>query len=231
MSVQGPIPVEFGTVFPAGAYAAGAFDPVRNFDASTGESFRPVPRQGHRGAAVGDRGHRPRPGRAHPGGQGQGRRPGPAGRPHGAVRVAVRPVEFTGTTVTPYVNQAGRLADLLKVTGIRDPAAAAPDPNQGGDRMRSGGGSFGQISLHVGQDWWTFLNTYDDDSPILDAPPWSTTVTSPSPTARPSDSAPEFAGCWPARRRSSPPRSSDCTPRTAWTAARARPVPGAVRPP
>ena len=39
MSVQGPIPVEFGTVFPAGAYAAGAFDPVRNFDASTGEKF------------------------------------------------------------------------------------------------------------------------------------------------------------------------------------------------
>src|SRR5258708_33924049 len=39
MSVQGPIPVEFGTVFPSGAYAAGAFDPVRNFDASTGEKF------------------------------------------------------------------------------------------------------------------------------------------------------------------------------------------------
>ena len=39
MSVQGPIPVEFGTVFPSGAYAAGAFDPGRNFDASTGEKF------------------------------------------------------------------------------------------------------------------------------------------------------------------------------------------------
>src|ERR1700760_4722747 len=39
MSLQGPIPVEFGTVFPSGAYAAGAFDPVRNFDASTGEKF------------------------------------------------------------------------------------------------------------------------------------------------------------------------------------------------
>ena len=31
--------------------------------------------------------------------------------------------------------------------------------------MRSGGGSFAQISLHGGQDWWTFLNTYDDHSP------------------------------------------------------------------
>ena len=43
--------------------------------------------------------------------------------------------------------------------------------------MRSGGGSFGQISLHVGQDWWTFLNTYDDHSPILDVAAGSTTVT------------------------------------------------------
>ena len=39
MALQGPIPVEFGTVFPSGAYAAGAFEPVRNFDASTGEKF------------------------------------------------------------------------------------------------------------------------------------------------------------------------------------------------
>jgi hypothetical protein len=39
MALQGPIPVEFGVVFPSGAYAAGAFDPVRNFEASTGEKF------------------------------------------------------------------------------------------------------------------------------------------------------------------------------------------------
>src|SRR5260370_8799142 len=39
MSLQGPIPVEFGAVFPSGAYAAGGFEPVRNFDASTGEKF------------------------------------------------------------------------------------------------------------------------------------------------------------------------------------------------
>ena len=42
--------------------------------------------------------------------------------------------------------------------------------------MRSGGGSFGQISLHVGADWWTFLNTYDDHTPILDISCGSTTV-------------------------------------------------------
>ena len=39
MALQGPIPVEFSVVFPSGAYAAGAFEPVRNFDASTGEKF------------------------------------------------------------------------------------------------------------------------------------------------------------------------------------------------
>jgi len=39
VALQGPIPVEFGVVFPSGAYAAGAFEPVRNFDASTGEKF------------------------------------------------------------------------------------------------------------------------------------------------------------------------------------------------
>ena len=43
--------------------------------------------------------------------------------------------------------------------------------------MRSGGGSFGRIGLHVGDDWWTFLNTYDDHSPILDVAAGSTTVT------------------------------------------------------
>ena len=34
MAVQGPIPVEFLQVFPRGLYAAGAFEPVRDFDAS-----------------------------------------------------------------------------------------------------------------------------------------------------------------------------------------------------
>jgi hypothetical protein len=34
MALQGPIPVAFGQVFPAGAYAAGAVEPVRDFEAS-----------------------------------------------------------------------------------------------------------------------------------------------------------------------------------------------------
>ena len=59
--------------------------------------------------------------------------------------------------------------------------------------MRSGGGSFGQISLHVGADWWTFLNTYDDHSPILDVAAGSTTVTFTIADRKADDSALEFA--------------------------------------
>ena len=43
--------------------------------------------------------------------------------------------------------------------------------------MRSGGGSMASIGLHVGEDWWTFLSTYEDHSPILDIAAGSTTVT------------------------------------------------------
>jgi hypothetical protein len=39
VALQGPIPVEFGLVFPAGVYAAGAFEPVRDFDASATGRF------------------------------------------------------------------------------------------------------------------------------------------------------------------------------------------------
>ena len=59
--------------------------------------------------------------------------------------------------------------------------------------MRSGGGSFGQIGLHVGADWWTFMNTYDDHSPILDVAAGSTTVTVSIADRKVDDSALEFA--------------------------------------
>ncbi len=39
MALQGPIPIEFGLVFPAGVYAAGGFEPVRDFDASSNGRF------------------------------------------------------------------------------------------------------------------------------------------------------------------------------------------------
>ena len=59
--------------------------------------------------------------------------------------------------------------------------------------MRSGGGSMAQIGLHVGEDWWTFLSTYDDHSPILDISAGSTTVTVCFDGSRASASAVEFA--------------------------------------
>ena len=36
------------------------------------------------------------------------------------------PVEFAGLTITPYVNQAGRLAYSLKALGVRGAAPAQP---------------------------------------------------------------------------------------------------------
>ena len=39
MAVQGPIPVEFASVFPRGVFAAGPFEPVRDFEASKGGRF------------------------------------------------------------------------------------------------------------------------------------------------------------------------------------------------
>jgi len=59
--------------------------------------------------------------------------------------------------------------------------------------VRTGGGSFARINLHVGQDWWTFLNTYDDHSPILDVAAGSTTVTFSIADRNIDDSALAFA--------------------------------------
>ena len=58
--------------------------------------------------------------------------------------------------------------------------------------MRSGGGSFARISLHVSQDWHTFLSTYDEHSPILDIAAGSTTVTFSIADRKIDDSALEF---------------------------------------
>jgi hypothetical protein len=39
MAFQGAIPIDFGTLFPDGAYAAGVFEAVRDFDRSQGDRF------------------------------------------------------------------------------------------------------------------------------------------------------------------------------------------------
>ena len=108
MAVQGPIPVDFATVFPRGVFAAGPFEPVRDFDASKDGRFVQSKDPEARvkslrvKVAAADQPVLPAP---HPG-------------------MPFVPVEFASLTITPYVNQAGRLAYSLKALGVR--AAARP---------------------------------------------------------------------------------------------------------
>ena len=125
MALQGPIPVEFGHVFPHGAFAAGGFEAVRDFDASSGDRFVQS-----KDKATGlplwavevidaDPEARTKTVKIKVAAQAEPVLPAaPAGMPF-------VPVEFTGMTVTPYVNQAGRLAYSLKAAGLRAPGRAA----------------------------------------------------------------------------------------------------------
>lgn len=121
MALQGPIPVEFGHVFPDGVYAAGAFEPVRDFDASSGDRFIQS-----KDKASGlplwvvevidaDPQARTRTVKIK---VAAGQQPVLPASPAGSPFV---PVEFTGLTVTPYVTQAGRLGYSLKASGVRAP--------------------------------------------------------------------------------------------------------------
>ena len=119
MAVQGPVPVEFGYVFPRGAFAAGPFEPVRDFEASKGGQFV---QSKDRVSGL-------------PLWQADIIDADPAARDKTArVKVAAAeqpvlppphpgmpfiPLEFAGMTVTPYVNQAGRLAYALRATAVR----------------------------------------------------------------------------------------------------------------
>ena len=121
MSLQGPIPVEFGHVFTHGAYAAGAFEAVRDFDASSGDRFVQSKDKvtGLPLWAVevidADPEARTKTVKVKVAAQAEPVLPSaPPGLPFS-------PVEFTGLAVTPYVNQAGRLAYSLKATGVRAP--------------------------------------------------------------------------------------------------------------
>jgi hypothetical protein len=59
--------------------------------------------------------------------------------------------------------------------------------------VKSGGGSSGRVGLYVGEDWSTFLNTYDDHTPILDILCGSTTVSLSVADQKVSAAAVEFA--------------------------------------
>jgi hypothetical protein len=59
--------------------------------------------------------------------------------------------------------------------------------------VKSGGGSSGHVGMSVGQDWWTFLSTYDDHAPILDITCGSMTVAISVADRTVTDPAVEFA--------------------------------------
>ncbi len=119
MALQGPIPVDFAQVFPRGVFAAGPFEPVRDFEASKGDRFVQS-KDKQTGLPLwvvevidADQTARTRTVKVKVAAQVQPVLPAP---PAGMPFVAV---EFTGLMVTPYVNQAGRLAFSLKAAGVR----------------------------------------------------------------------------------------------------------------
>ena len=59
--------------------------------------------------------------------------------------------------------------------------------------MKSSGGSSGYVGVYVGQDWWTFLSTYDDHTPILDVTCGSATVSLSVADRKTGAAAVEFA--------------------------------------
>ncbi len=121
MALQGPIPVNFAQVFPRGVFAAGPFEPVRDFEASKGDRFVQS-KDKHTGLPLwvaevidGDPAARQKSLRVKVAAPDQPTLP----VPHPGMPFV--PVEFTGLMVTPYVNQAGRLAYSLKAAGVRVP--------------------------------------------------------------------------------------------------------------
>jgi hypothetical protein len=125
MALQGAIPVEFGHVFPHGVFAAGSFEAVRDFDASSGDRFVQS-KDKTTGLPLwsvevidADPEARAKTVKVKVAAQAEPVLPAaPAGMPF-------VPVEFMGLTVTPYVNQAGRLAYSLRATGVRAPGRPA----------------------------------------------------------------------------------------------------------
>ena len=59
--------------------------------------------------------------------------------------------------------------------------------------MKSAGGSSGHLGVYVGQDWWTFLSTYADHTPILDISCGSMTVSVSVAEQKVTQAAVEFA--------------------------------------
>ena len=138
MAQLGPFPVEFGTVFPFGAFAAGSVEKVRDFDKSSGDR---VVQQVDKHTSLplwvvevidADPEARQRTVKVKVAAQVQPvLPPAPPGSPF-------TPVEFDGLTVTPYTDSgrcqgkgkcAARQAYSLKATGVRAPSRGAVRPS------------------------------------------------------------------------------------------------------
>ncbi len=118
MALQGPIPVQFAQVFPHGAFAAGAVEPVRDFEASKPDRFVQA-KDRESGLPLwavdvidADPAARNRTARVKIAASEQ-----PV-LPPASPAMPFLPVELTGLAVIPYVNPAGRLAYSLKAAGI-----------------------------------------------------------------------------------------------------------------
>jgi hypothetical protein len=137
MALQGPIPVEFGAMFPDGAYAAGGFEMVRDFDRSQGDRVvQQVDKHTNLPLWVvevidADPEARQRTVKVKVAAQVQPVLPSAApGSPFTAV-------EFEGLTVTPYTDSgrcqgkgkcAARQGYSLKATGVRAPSRGVTRP-------------------------------------------------------------------------------------------------------
>jgi hypothetical protein len=137
MAHLGPFPVEFGAVFPSGAFAAGGVEKVRDFDRSSGDR---IIQQADKATGLplwvievidADPEARQRMVKVKVAAQYQPVLPdAPAGSPFTAV-------EFEGMTAMPYVDSgrcqgkgkcAARQAYSLKATGVRAPSRLVPRP-------------------------------------------------------------------------------------------------------
>src|SRR6516165_4636951 len=139
MAMQGQIPVQFGTVFPDGAYAAGSIEMVRDFDRSTPDR---VVQQADKETGLplwvvevidAQEDARQRTVKVKIAAQVQPVLPPP---PPGS---PFTPVEFDGMTATPWVDAsrcsgdgkkkcAARLAYSFKATGVRAPSRGMGRP-------------------------------------------------------------------------------------------------------
>jgi len=137
MALQGPIPVEFGNVFPEGVYATGDFEPVRDFDASTNGRFVQS-KDKNTGLPLwqvevidAEKDARNRtvkvkiPSTTEP------------AMPSGSSGMPFTAVEFTDMTVTPYVNQSGRLAYSIKAAGVRAPGRSTGKAAPSGQEQKA----------------------------------------------------------------------------------------------